>query len=388
MTLPCLKSILPTYNKLKGAVHDSGLINLEPGTVNVYHLMHSLTLQYIKNLSFDGEAVFALKTIGEYKGKQALFFIQTPEILNTLKRVSIVESSESSNRLEGITAPYKRIEGIVLRSTQPRNRSEQEIAGYRDALNLIHESAEHMPFSGNIILQLHSLICRYLPSEGGFWKKTDNRIVDKNADGTIKRVRFEPTSAIATPDQMVKLVESYNVAWKHENMESLVIIPLAILDFLCIHPFSDGNGRVARLLTLLLLYHFGYEVGRFISLERIFEESRETYYESLEKSSVGWHEGRHDVVPWMNYFWGVLLRAYKEFEERVGNIRIGKGSKTEQIRKTVNRKTGPFSISEIERECAGTSRDMVRHVLRQLRDEGAIFSTGKGRSAKWQRKKI
>lgn len=252
--------------------------------------MHSVALPYIKKLAFDSEAVSALKTIGEYKGKQALFFTQTPEILNTLKRVSIVESSESSNRLEGITAPHKRIEGIVLQSTQPRNRSEQEIAGYRDALNLIHESAEHMPFSGNIILQLHSLIYRYLPSEGGFWKKTDNRIVDKNADGTIKRVRFEPTSAVATPGQMAKLVEYYNVAWKYENKEPLVLIPLVTLDFLCIHPFSDGNGRVARLLTLLLLYHFGYEVGRFISLERIFEESGETYYESLEKSSMGWHE--------------------------------------------------------------------------------------------------
>lgn len=347
--------------------------------------MRSLELQYIKNLVFDGTAVSALKTIGEYKGKQTLFFTQTPEILNTLKQVSIVESIESSNRLEGITAPHKRIEGIVLRSTQPRNRPEQEIAGYRDALNLIHESAEHMPFSENIILQLHSLIYRYMALDGGFWKKTDNKIVDKNPDGSIKRVRFEPTSAIATPGQMIKLVEYYNVAWEREKKEPLVIIPLVVLDFLCIHPFSDGNGRLARLLTLLLLYHSGYEVGRFISLERIFEESRETYYESLEKSSAGWHEGRHDVMPWMSYFWGVLLRAYKEFEERVGNIRTSKGSKTEQIRKAVERKIGPFSISDIERECAGISRDMVRHVLRQLRDEGSIFSSGKGRSAKWQR---
>ncbi|MBI5186146.1 MAG: Fic family protein [Nitrospinae bacterium] len=348
--------------------------------------MHSLTLPYIKKLAFDAEAVSALKSIGECKGKQTLFFTQTPEILNTLKKVSIVESIESSNRLEGITAPHKRIEGIVLKSTQPRNRSEQEIAGYRDALNLIHESAEHMPFSENVILQLHSMIYRYLPSEGGFWKKTDNRIVDKNPDGSIKRVRFEPTSALATPGQMAKLLEYYHSARDHENREPLVVIPLAVLDFLCIHPFTDGNGRVARLLTLLLLYHSGYEVGRFISLERIFEESRETYYESLEKSSVGWHEAGHDVTPWMAYFWGVLLRAYKEFEDRVGNIRASKGSKTEQIRKAVERKTGLFSISDIERECPGTSRDMVRHILRQLRDEGAIFSTGQGRNAKWQRR--
>ncbi|KHE91894.1 MAG: hypothetical protein SCABRO_02361 [Candidatus Scalindua brodae] len=242
--------------------------------------MHSLQPKFLKQLAFDGAAISALKTIGEYKGKQALFFTQTPEILNTLKQVSIIESSESSNRLEGIMAPHKRIEGIVLQSTQPRNRSEQEIAGYRDALNLIHESAEHMPFSENIILQMHSMIYRYLPSEGGFWKKRDNEIVERDANGTVTRIRFKPTSAIATPGQMTKLIEHYDVALKHEKEEPLVIIPLAILDFLCIHPFSDGNGRVARLLTLLLLYHFGYEVGKYISLERIFEESGETYYES------------------------------------------------------------------------------------------------------------
>lgn len=348
--------------------------------------MRSLTPLFIKKLAFDSEAVSSLKSIGEYKGKQTLFFTQTPEILNTLKKVSMVESIESSNRLEGITAPHKRIEGIVLKSTQPKNRSEQEIAGYRDALNLIHESAEHMPFSENVILQLHTMIYRYLPSEGGFWKKTDNRIVDKNPDGSVKRVRFEPTSALATPDQMAKLVEYYRSAREDEKSEPLVTIPLAILDFLCVHPFTDGNGRVARLLTLLMLYHSGYEVGRFISLERIFEESRETYYESLEKSSAGWHESKHDVMPWMTYFWGVLLRAYREFEERVGNIRTSKGSKTDQIRKAVERKIKPFAISDIERECPGTSRDMVRRVLRQLRDEGAISSTGQGRNAKWQRK--
>ncbi len=350
--------------------------------------MHSLQPKYLKKLVFDGADISALKTIGEYKGKQALFFTQAPEILNTLKQVSIIESSESSNRLEGITAPHKRIEGIVLQSTQPRNRSEQEIAGYRDALNLIHESAAHMPFSENVILQIHSMLYRYLPSEGGFWKKTDNQIVERDTDGSITRIRFKPTSAVATPGQMTKLIEYYDVALNHEKEEPLVVIPLAILDFLCIHPFSDGNGRVARLLTLLLLYHFGYEVGRFISLERIFEESGETYYESLERSSVGWHDGAHDVMHWVTYFWGVLLRAYKEFEDRVGNIRTSKGSKTEQIRKAVERKIGPFSISDIERECAGTSRDMVRRVLRQLRDEGIIVSTGKGRNAKWQRKEV
>jgi Fic family protein len=156
-----------------------------------------------------------------------------------------------------------------------------------------------------------------------------------------------------------------------------------VFDFLCIHPFLDGNGRVARLITLMLLYHFDYQVGRFISLERIFEESKDTYYESLEKSSRNWHESRHDIKPWLRYFWGVILRAYGEFEERVGTITKGRGSKTVHIQRVIDRKTGPFSISEIEAECSGISRDMIRVVLRKLRDEGILRLEGRGRGSRW-----
>ncbi|NLD27602.1 MAG: Fic family protein [Myxococcales bacterium] len=345
--------------------------------------MPSLSDKYLESLSFTESNTSTLQKIGEYKGKQALFFQQTPEILESLKQVAIIESSESSNRLEGITAPHERIENIVLKKTDLKNRSEQEIAGYRDALNLIHESAMHMDLSNNIILQLHALIHRYMPATAGQWKMTENDIVEKNPDGTIIRVRFKPVSAVATPGFMDELIHNYKQAIHQDGREPLVILPLVILDFLCVHPFSDGNGRVARLLTLMLLYQFGYEVGRFISLERIFEESKETYYESLEKSSQGWHESKHDPLSWMTYFWGALLRAYREFEQRVGNVKIGKGSKTDQIRQTVGRKIGPFSISDIERECFNTSRDMVRNVLRQLKSEGKIVLQGKGRNAKW-----
>jgi len=164
------------------------------------------------------------------------------------------------------------------------------------------------------------------------------------------------------------------------------VIPATILDFLCIHPFRDGNGRTARLLTLLLLYHFDYQVGRYISLERIFEESKESYYETLEKCSQGWHQGKHHLMPWMTYFWGVLLRAYREFEGRVGTLTMGKGSKAQHIGITIKNMMGPFSISDIERACPSVSRDTIRLVLRQLRDEGVIVPQGKGRSAKWIRK--
>ena len=348
--------------------------------------MQTLRPKYLKQISFSTEDASTLQRIGEFKGKQGLFAKQTPEILNSLQQVAIVESSESSNRLEGITASRQRLEAIILKDSTPGNRSEQEIAGYRDALALIHESAEHMEFSVNVILQLHSMIYRYLPSEGGRWKMADNQIVERNPDGSIRRVRFEPVPAFATPQAMADLVDQYRLAATVDSVEPLVAIPAAVLDFLCIHPFRDGNGRTARLLTLLLLYHFGYEVGRYISLERIFEESKDTYYDSLEASSQNWHEGQHDIHPWLRYFWGVMLRAYREFEERVGTITTGRGAKTVHIRRVVERRVGPFAISDIESECPGISRDMIRVVLRKLRDEGVLELQGHGRGAKWVKK--
>ena len=199
-----------------------------------------------------------------------------------------------------------------------------------------------------------------------------------------ERVRFRPTPAIETPGAMSDLVRNYGILVR-EGEDPLITIPLAIFDFLCIHPFNDGNGRVARLLTLLLLYKARFVVGRYISLERIFEETKETYYDTLGESSNGWHTGGHDILPWLSYFWGVLIRAYTEFESRVGKVTTGYGSKTEQVKLAVARRTGPFAISDIERECPGISRDMIRYVLRHLRDEGALRTTGVGRGAKWLR---
>jgi Fic family protein len=347
--------------------------------------MNSLKPKYLEKLSFTAEDASTLKRLGEFKGRQALFERQTPEILRSLQQLAVIESSESSNRLEGITAPRGRLEAIVLKDATPGNRSEQEIAGYRDALSLIHGSAEHMSFTVNVIVQIHSTIFRYLPSEGGRWKATDNQIVERGPDGSILRVRFEPVSASATPNAMEGLTRLFEEARTAEKAEPLIVTPAAVFDFLCIHPFRDGNGRTARLLTLLLLYRSGFEVGRYISLERIFEESRDTYYETLEGASQGWHEGVHDIRPWLRYFWGVMLRAYQEFEERVGTITSGRGAKTVHIRRVVDRRVGPFAISDIEAECPGISRDMIRVVLRQLRDEGILELEGHGRGARWMK---
>lgn len=346
--------------------------------------MHSLAPAFLSSLRFDGLQMATLRTIGEYQGKQQLFFTQSPEVLSGLRQIAVIESTESSNRLEGVVVPKDRLKSLVIKNATPKSRSEQEVAGYRDALALIHESAEHMRLTENMILQLHAMLYRYMPQPGGQWKATNNDIVEKHPDGSV-RVRFRPVAAHLTPMAMQELVGGYDTAASQHLADPLVLVPLCILDFLCIHPFPDGNGRVARLLTLLLLYQCDYAVGRYISLERIFEESKESYYETLEASSQGWHEGRHDVRPWLNYFWGALLRAYKEFEERVGTIERGRGSKSERVRNEVLKRTVPFSISDIENACPGISRDMVRLVLRAMKAEGVISPMGKGRGAKWQR---
>ncbi len=242
-----------------------------------------------------------------------------------------------------------------------------------------------MPFSENVIKQLHSLIYRYLPEDGGRYKPADNSIVERDADGNVTRVRFNTVPAVQTPGAMDLLVNRYAAALDSPNNEPLLIIPLTILDFLCIHPFRDGNGRMARLITLLLLYHHGYQAGRYISLERIFEESKDSYYHTLETCSQGWHESEHDPMSWITYFWGVILRSYKEFEDRVGEIRTGRGSKTDQVRAAVARRIGPFAISDIVADCPNVSQDMIRRVLRGLRDEGMVILEGTGRGSKWTR---
>ena len=346
--------------------------------------MGSLDPRFLDRLRLLPAHASTLRALGQRRGEQEIYRRQTPEALETLRTLALVESSESSNRIEGVVAAPGRVRDLVLRDATPRDRSEQEIAGYRDALALIHESAADMRFTTNVILQLHGMLYRYMPGEGGRWKATQNDIVERALDGSVLRVRFRPVSPVATPGAMDALVATW-AAGVDRQREPLILVPLAILDFLCIHPFTDGNGRTARLLTLLLLYRFGYAVGRYVSLERVIEESRETYYEALEASSRGWHDGAHDVLPWLEYFWGVLLRAYDEFGKRAGSLVEGRGSKTALVRAAVNRRTQPFAISELEEDCPGVSRDMVRHVLRAMRDEGLIVVEGRGRGARWRR---
>lgn len=345
--------------------------------------MKSLLRSYTDSLSFSSEHLTTIKKLGEFKGKQELYSRQIPEVLERLRENAIIESVTASNRIEGITAPETRIKAIVRNPEKGHNHNEQALAGYRDALNLIHTSHQGMVFDCNVLLQLHSMIYRFLPETGGHWKYHDNVIEERNPDGSLRRVKFKPVSHAETPDAMKALEERYKEQTERYRTEPLIVIPLTILDFLCIHPFDDGNGRIARLLSLLLLYKSGFEVGRYISLERIIDESRKSYYETLEESSKNWQTSVHDPFPWMTYFWGVLLRAYKELEERVGTAQPTRGSKTARVTDAIMRFPGELSISDLEKACPTVSRDMIRVVLRQLKEENIISVQRRGRASKW-----
>jgi Fic family protein len=327
-----------------------------------------------------------IRQIGEYKGKETLFKQQTPQVLETLKQIAIIQSTESSNRIEGIEAPPERIKKLVEQKTRPKNRSEQEIAGYRDVLSTIHANYDNIPFSSGIVLQFHRDLYKFVAHQGGKWKPTDNEITETRSDGT-KVVRFKPVPAHQTPEIMEKLHALFNERWDRREVDPLLLIPAYVLDFLCIHPFLDGNGRMARLLTLLLLYKAGYEVGRFISLEYLIESQREGYYDALFKSSQGWHKGQHSLAPWWEYFLGVmLLGAYLEFERRTGEFMNAHGAKSEMVMSAVVKLPVQFHYADVARACPNVSRPTIKRVLGKLRDEGKIECIKSGRDAVWKKR--
>ena len=347
--------------------------------------MKSFSPEFIENQPISQGLLRTIRLLGEFKGRQELFQQQAPQALETLRQVAVIQSTESSNRIEGITALPKRIEALVARIAVPRNRPEQEIAGYRDVLNTVHTNYTHMRLTAGLVKQLHRDLLRYTASEGGNWKIASNDITEEWPDGT-RFVRFEPVPPFAVSEYMEQLHTEFTLLWHSEQVERLLLIPAYILDFLYIHPFLDGNGRMARLLALLLLYQAGYEVGKFVSLERIIEESKESYYDSLYASSQGWHEGKHSLRPWTEYFLGVVVASYREFEERVGTLSTARGTKTKMVIDAVDRLPDGFRIAELERLCPGVTRDMIRVVLKQLREDGIVWCDGAGRNAVWRKR--
>jgi Fic family protein len=316
--------------------------------------------------------VWLLTDIAEAKGRQDLYARQAPQLLQALRATALVQSVESSNRIEGVTVAPERLRPLVEGSARPRDRSEEEIQGYRRALDLIHSHASELPVSAELFRRLHKTI-QEGGGDAGQWKRVNNEIVELHP-GAPPRVRFRPLSAEATPAAAEELCLGYRHAVDQELVQPLVAGAALVFDFLSIHPFRDGNGRVSRLLTLLTLYQHGYEVGRYISLERLVEEAREEYYEVLRRSSEGWHEGRHDLLPWLNFHLTILHRAYRLLEERAGQARSPRGAKTALVEAAVAAFPGPFRLAELEQACPGVSRDLIRKVLRTLRMAGRVES--------------
>jgi Fic family protein len=340
---------------------------------------------YLERLPLQADTVRSIRLLGEYKGKQELFVRQSPQVLKVLRELAAVQSIESSNRIEGVVATPERIAELAAEKTTPRDRSEQEIAGYRDVLVTVHANANDMRLSTGLVQQLHRDLLRFTPAtDGGHWKDAPNDIVDRLSDGT-HRLRFSPVAPHLVKQSMSGLVEGFGDALHAGSVDALVLMPAFTLDFLCIHPFRDGNGRISRLLDLMLLYQAGYQVGRFVSLEKIVEDSKESYYDALEESSYDWHDGEHDLCPWLDYWLGVLIAAYREFEDRVGHLKSGRGAKREMVIECIRHLPAVFRYADIERACPGISRPTIVRVLGELRDKGEIRCTKLGRDATWEK---
>ena len=295
-----------------------------------------------------------------------------------------MRSKVSSNRIEGVTVDQKRIATLVFGRSKLRDRSEEEVRGYRDALRLIHERRKGLRVSERTVRRLHRLT-RGEIWDAGRYKEKDVDVIEKRKDGSA-RVRFRSVPASHTPAFMAETLESWNRGLKERWTHPLILLAASNLDFLCVHPFRDGNGRVSRLLLLLQSYHLGYEVGRYISLERLIEQNRERYYETLESSSRGWHGGRHDPWPYINFLLYVLKAAYREFEERVGRTRSPRGAKADLVRQAVRGQEGDFRLVDIERACPGVGREWIRRLLAEMKRAGEVACSGRGPAARWRRR--
>lgn len=327
------------------------------------------------------EVVGYLTQIHEFKGQQDLFVGTKAEELHKLVEIAKIQSTEASNRIEGIITTEDRLKKLVRKKTTPMNRSEKEIAGYRDVLATIHESHDYIAPTPGTILQLHRDLYKFSgKSIGGSYKNSDNVIAEERADGT-RVVRFQPVSAGETGGAMNRLCSAFNEVLTDAELDPLLLIPLFVLDFLCIHPFNDGNGRMSRLLTLLLLYRAGYIVGKYISIEKLISDSKETYYEALQASSDGWHEGSNDYAPFVTYLLGVIVAAYREFGDRVALMSDRELSKPQRVREVIRDHLGKITKSEIMAKCPDVSQVTVQRALSQMLKDGEIQKLSGGRYA-------
>jgi len=329
------------------------------------------------------EIVSYLMQIHEFKGEQTLFIEAKSDTLTQLVEIAKIQSTEASNKIEGIYTSDERLKALVKDTTRPRTRNEREIAGYRDVLNTIHESHDYIPPKPSIILQLHRDLYKFEGYEaGGKYKAADNVIEEEDAAGN-KFVRFKPVPAWETSEAVEELCKAFEEAIASAQIDLLILIPMFILDFLCIHPFNDGNGRMSRLLTLLLLYRAGYIVGKYISIEKLIEVTKESYYECLQLSSIKWHEDDNDYEPFVKYMLGIVVAAYRDFSSRVKLITTGGMSKPDRVKEIIKTTLGPITKTEILEKCPDISQVTVQRALADLVEAGQITKIGGGRYTKY-----
>ena len=345
--------------------------------------MKTLQLFANKPESIPAISAWYLADLGEALGKQELFIKQSPQKLKVLREHALIESAISSSRIEGVEIEKSRVATIILGKPLLKDRREEEVSGYRDALNLIHTKKKLISLSEETIKKFHNLIKSDM-WDSGKYKEKPGDIIQTYPDGNV-RIRFKTVSPDNVDHYIKKSIKLYNQCLRERYIHQLIAIAAFNLDFLCIHPFRDGNGRVSRLLFLLQCYQAGYKVGRYISLERLIEENKERYYETLELSSKGWHEGKHNPWHYINFLMYILKSAYREFEKRAGRITYVKGEKTELIINAIEKTLGNFHISEIQSKCPGVSIDLIRKTLKSLQKDKKVECLGRGQGAQWQR---
>lgn len=339
----------------------------------------------LKNRLWDKEVINYVGLIHEYKGRQELYLSQKPEELDKLIEIAKRQSTEASNEIEGIVTTNQRLKELVEDKTTPKNRSEKEILGYRNVLNLIHEDYEYIPIKPNYILQLHKELYSFMDvTYGGKFKDTPNEIDAVYPDGT-KKVIFRPLEPYETPDAIEKLCNEYEKAISNYGLDPLLVIPVFIHDFLCIHPFNDGNGRMSRLLTTLLLYKSGFFVGKYISLEKKIQITKEEYYFALSESSKGWIEDENDDTPFVKYMLGIIVAAYRDFEGRV-NIVSEKLPAKDMVSNAINKKIGKFTKNDIQELCPEIGIKSIEKALKELCEENVIKKNGTGRATFYAKK--
>ena len=344
------------------------------------------TLQSLSGYRFSAYQLNLFRQLGELKGRQVLTTRQQPEVLDSLRQIALMESVEYSNHLDNIMVSRDTVRKLVQYQLRPVSSIDRQVAGYRDALDMVVEPGEHLTLSVSLIRQLHAMLYAHLPHEGGRWRPTNKDIVERDKNGKRVGVLYRTVPVSGIPEAMEQTITLYHEGIA-KGVEPLLMIAAATLDFMCVHPFSDGNGRIARLLMLLMLANNGYTTGQLVSIEKILAEDKQAYWQAWQSSVKGWHESDHNPMPWIDFFLNTLIKASELMEQKVNDMHWQgvRAPKSQLIKTAIERVEGTFSVADICIEIPTVSRELVKKVIQQLKADGSLKAVGKGRGAQWQK---